>query len=122
MEKGAMTYFSKVLKERLRELLSDNGNLCAKVEVERNLDGPVDDVEFAVARKQDEFRLHMWQRNRKLVIEIQDALRLIEDGEFGICLECGGKISIARLKVQPMTKVCIDCKREMEREEKRIVA
>jgi DnaK suppressor protein len=122
MDKRAMTYFSEVLKERLRELLSGSADLCTRIEVERHSEGPVDDAEFAVARSQDEFRLHMWQRNRKLIIEIQDALQLIKEGEFGICLECGGNISIARLKVQPMTKVCIDCKRELEEEEKRIVA
>jgi DnaK suppressor protein len=122
MDKGAMAYFSEVLKERLRELLSGTADLCAKIEVEGNTKGPVDDAEFAVVRSQEEFRLHMRQRNRRLIIEIQEALQLIKDGEFGICLECGGKISVARLKVQPMTKVCIDCKRELEEEEKRIVA
>jgi DnaK suppressor protein len=122
MDNGAMTYFSEVLKQRLRDLLAGRGDLCAKIEVERNSEGPIDDVEFAVARGQDEFRLQMFQRNRKLIHEIQEALRLIEEGEFGICLECGGNISFARLKVQPMTKVCIDCKRQMERAEKRFVA
>ena len=122
MDTGAMTYFSEVLQERLRELLAGSGDLCAKIEVERNLDGPVDEVESAVARSQEEFRLHMRQRNRTLLLEIQEALRLIEDGEFGTCLECGGSIGIARLKVQPMTTVCIECKKEMEKAKKRIVA
>jgi DnaK suppressor protein len=122
MDSGVMTYFNEVLQERLRELLCGSGDLCSKIEVERNMDGPVDEVESAVARSQDEFRLHMRQRNRKLLLEVQEALRLIEDGEFGICLECGGNISIARLKVQPMTTVCLECKKEMEKEKKRIVA
>ena len=122
MDKAALAYFGEVLKERLRELLSGSGDLCTKIEVERNSEGPVDDVESAVSRSQDEFRLHMWQRNRKLILEIQEALQLIKDGEFGICLECGSNISISRLKVQPMTKVCIDCKREMEEAERKSVA
>lgn len=122
MDTGAMAYFSEVLQERLRKLLAGSGDLCTKFEAERNLDGPVDEVESSVARSQDEFRLHMWQRNRKLLLEILEALRLIEDGEFGTCLECGGNIGIARLKVQPTTTVCIECKKEMEKAKKSIVA
>jgi DnaK suppressor protein len=122
MDTGVMTYFNEVLQERLRQLLSCTADLCTRIEVEKNLDGPIDEVESTVARSQEEFRLHMRQRNRALLLEIQEALRLIQDGEFGTCLECGGSIGIARLKAQPMTTVCIERKKEMEKAKKRIVA
>jgi DnaK suppressor protein len=39
-------------------------------------------------------------------------------GTFGVCESCGGPISPARLRARPVTTLCIECKREAEREER----
>jgi len=46
--------------------------------------------------------------------EIEEALKKIKDGEFGVCEQCGGRISVERLKVIPYASLCIRCKREEE--------
>ena len=48
--------------------------------------------------------------------EIDQALQRIEDNTFGVCLGCGGKIGIERLKVLPHATLCIECKEKEERE------
>lgn len=37
------------------------------------------------------------------------ALRRCDDGDFGICLECGEEIAPKRLKAVPWAKYCIVC-------------
>lgn len=37
------------------------------------------------------------------------ALRRREAGEYGVCTECGGEISVDRLLVFPETSTCVSC-------------
>ena len=46
---------------------------------------------------------------------IEKALRLAEEGTYGICEKCGKRIDPARLAALPYTALCIKCKSEMER-------
>jgi DnaK suppressor protein len=45
---------------------------------------------------------------------IEAALERIEDGIFGQCVECEGKIPKARLNVLPFTPYCVKCAGKME--------
>lgn len=48
------------------------------------------------------------------ISQIDAALERIENGEFGICEECGQSIPAERLKTLPYATTCIDCKRRQE--------
>jgi DnaK suppressor protein len=45
---------------------------------------------------------------------IDDALRAIDNGEYGICQRCQQLISIERLFAKPNAKYCVDCLRLLE--------
>lgn len=60
------------------------------------------------------FLLRIRDRERKLIQKIEEALQRIEAGKFGLCESCGGEISEERLRVRPVTTLCIDCKTEEE--------
>jgi len=47
--------------------------------------------------------------------QIEDALRGIARGSYGICVECGGAISAERLVARPQATRCITCQRKLER-------
>ena len=49
--------------------------------------------------------------------KIQEAMKRIENGTFGICDGCGGEIEEKRLIARPVTALCIDCKTVAEEEE-----
>ncbi len=40
---------------------------------------------------------------------IEEALQRIKDGTYGICAQCGKKISAQRLRAVPWAQNCIDC-------------
>ena len=50
--------------------------------------------------------------------EILDALDRIENGEYGICEECGADIGARRMDVYPTSKMCISCQEEFERSQR----
>ncbi|MFN8392680.1 MAG: TraR/DksA family transcriptional regulator [Bdellovibrionota bacterium] len=58
-------------------------------------------------------------REKKLLEKIDHALAKFEAGDFGVCERCGEDISPARLEARPVAQYCIDCKTELEQNERR---
>lgn len=46
------------------------------------------------------------------LVQIDQALARIENGSYGQCLDCGSKISSARIKALPFASYCIECAQE----------
>lgn len=49
----------------------------------------------------------------KLLREVQDALRRIEQGHYGVCLHCEEAISPKRLDAVPWARYCVRCQEEI---------
>lgn len=65
------------------------------------------------------FELRIKDRERKLIAKVEDTLRKLDDGAYGVCESCGEPIGIKRLLARPVTTFCINCKTQMESEERR---
>jgi len=52
---------------------------------------------------------------REILEQIEEALRKIEDGSYGLCNRCQQPINVERLKVIPYATLCINCKESLER-------
>jgi DnaK suppressor protein len=52
--------------------------------------------------------LQIATNERDMIREIEEALRRVDDGTYGVCLECGKPIERHRLEVQPWANLCID--------------
>ena len=59
--------------------------------------------------------LDLAQVDRNLIKEIEEALKRIDDGTFGVCLRTGKRITPERLAEVPWAKYSIEAAREMER-------
>ncbi len=62
-----------------------------------------------------EFAVRAMERGSKSLIEVTEALKRMDDGEFGICLECEEPISAKRLAAAPWAAYCLHCQEEHER-------
>ena len=49
------------------------------------------------------------RRRRQKLLQIESALRRLDEGEFGWCLDCGEEIAPARLEADPTSTLCIRC-------------
>jgi DnaK suppressor protein len=47
--------------------------------------------------------------------KLAEALERLEDGEYGICAECGENIAPARLRAMPEVTTCVRCQDRLER-------
>ncbi|MGN6198150.1 TraR/DksA family transcriptional regulator [Humibacter sp.] len=46
--------------------------------------------------------------------EIDHALAHLEAGTYGVCMNCGKPIGVARLRARPFAELCIDCAKALE--------
>lgn len=115
MEAKDIQFFRDMLNSMLEEILQKGqatiDDMTETVEVY------ADPADRATAESDRAFTLRLRDRERKLIKKIQQALTRIEEGEFGVCVDCGDDIGVARLKARPMTTLCINCKSKQEEDE-----
>ena len=115
MEAKDIQFFRDMLNSMLEDILQKGqatiDDMTETVEVY------ADPADRATAESDRAFTLRLRDRERKLIKKIQQALTRIEEGEFGLCVECGDEIGTARLKARPMTTLCINCKSKQEEDE-----
>ena len=115
MNKRELETLKKELERQLRELQSDFGK-----ELHSMGGSTLADInDQATLESERSFELRIKDRERKLIGKVQEALKKIGDGSYGVCDSCGEAISVKRLQARPVTSYCINCKSQMEAEEKR---
>ncbi|TCS67207.1 TraR/DksA family transcriptional regulator [Primorskyibacter sedentarius] len=100
------------LEDRRKALLGRMGELGIRMDaIEDALDAPHsrDWEELATEREDDEVLEGLGAAGQAEVARIRAALRRIEKGEYGICVECGEKIAEERLDLVPDTPLCRTC-------------
>ena len=63
---------------------------------------------------EQEFTLSLMQNEEETLDLIEAALERIEDGVYGSCVECDGRINKTRLNAIPFTPFCIKCASKLE--------
>lgn len=111
--KDLLTKELEEIEERNREKLSE----MERTKDEETFHG--DEADQAIFFEQRNRQLRLRDRDRKLINKIHETLKKIDNNEYGICENCGCDISFERLKLRPVTSLCIDCKREEEERERR---
>lgn len=116
MKKKDLEMFRKILTDKLEGLLNSAGDTVSGMsEHKENFPDPTDRASVETDRN---FMLRIRDRESKLIKKIKKTLDRLDNGEFGVCEECGEDISIERLKARPVTTQCIDCKTKAEAKEK----
>ena len=89
-------------------LAEENASWSAPVELDQQSVGRVSRIDAM----QMQAMSHAVQRRREARrIAIQQALKRLDEDEFGFCTECGEAIAPGRLDVDPTFAVCIRCAR-----------
>jgi DnaK suppressor protein len=116
MDKEKQERFRKRLMEDWERLIEEASLTLNGMSHEKALfPDPTDRAALEADRN---FLLRIRDRERKLILKIREALARIENKTFGVCESCGEEISESRLKARPVATLCVECKREQEREEK----
>jgi DnaK suppressor protein len=116
MNKGQLEHFRQILQSWKRDLMEEVDRTVSHMKDEAaNFPDPNDR-----ATQEEEFSLELRTRDRerKLIRKIEEALKRIEDGSYGYCLETGEEIGIKRLEARPVATLSIEAQERRERREK----
>ena len=116
MNKEQLEHFARILQSWKRDLMVEVDRTVLHMKDEAaNFPDPNDR-----ATQEEEFSLELRTRDRerKLIRKIDEALKRIEDGSYGYCLETGEEIGIKRLEARPMATLSVVAQERRERREK----
>jgi len=66
-----------------------------------------------------ELAMDLAESPQEVLYQIDEALKHIEEGTYGICQQCSKPIALSRLRAVPYTALCISCQRAKEQKTKR---
>ena len=116
MSKEQLEHFRNILNSWKRDLMVEVDRTVSHMKDEAaNFPDPNDR-----ATQEEEFSLELRTRDRerKLIRKIDEALKRIEDGSYGYCLETGEEIGIKRLEARPVATLSIEAQERRERRER----
>ena len=102
-----------------RERILANADRVLSGELDLDPDDFPDEMDAALAEASLSFTGRMRERERGLLNKIEKTLEAIERGAYGECESCGEPIEAKRLLARPVANLCIDCKDEQERLERK---
>ena len=116
MDSNQLQKFKQQLEQMKADIISDvEQTLSDMTSQNGNIPDPND---RATIESERSFELRLRSRERKLLDKIDEAITRIDNGEYGICDECGEEIRLKRLEARPVAKYCINCKIRQEQQEK----
>jgi DnaK suppressor protein len=116
MGKEQLAHFQQILASWKRDLMEEVDRTVSHMKDEAaNFPDPNDR-----ATQEEEFSLELRTRDRerKLIRKIDEALKRIEDGTYGYCLETGEEIGIKRLEARPVATLSLEAQERRERRER----
>lgn len=100
------------MKKDIREQIENARSELAKMEYE------ADELDKAAQEEDRRLQLRFLDRQTKLLPKIDEALKRIEDHEFGFCEVTGEPIGIPRLLARPTATLCAEEKIRQEQQER----
>ncbi|MBS1257009.1 MAG: General stress protein 16O [Candidatus Scalindua arabica] len=125
MKAAELALYKKTLLE-LREKLVGNVNFMedeALGKSRQDASGDLSNVPIHMAdvgtdNYDRDLTIGLIQNGEEELRSIDEALERISNKKFGLCEECGKKVSKARLTALPYVKNCIECQRQEEESDK----
>jgi RNA polymerase-binding transcription factor DksA len=120
--KEELAQFRAMLQKQL-ELVQGNLNALAGDNLKRSPLDSTGDISSHSTHMADhgtdnfdrELALSLASSRQDSIYEIEDAIRRIDEGEYGTCQSCGKPVERPRLKALPFAKKCVACQSAAER-------
>ena len=108
MESDRIAFFQERLEslsKEIREFLETSKDASGVVE----LDTSIGRLSRMDAMQDQQMALELRRRKKMQLTQVNDALKRLDDGLYGICSACGQPIAEERLDAFPDILVCVNC-------------
>jgi DnaK suppressor protein len=117
LTKKELKRFQDMLEEKRRSVL-DRARQTLSENMTLDTNDLPDEMDLASSEYIQSFEFRLRGREKSLLTKLDNALRKIEEGNFGVCEVCEEPIGKKRLEARPETTLCIRCKEDQERDER----
>jgi DnaK suppressor protein len=107
----------KLLLEKREQISKETQEEISKYikgENRQLVESALDDGDWSVIDLSEDINLRKLATHRDTLLKIDEALRKIKEGTYGICEECGEQINTDRLRILPFAVYCRDCQEARE--------
>ena len=111
------TFFKAKLMEWRKEITKSVSNVMNLNDTDDNLSSP-DILDQASSQTEKSVEMRTVNRQRKLLLKIDQALNKIKDNTYGFCEETGEPIGLKRLMARPIATLSIEAQEKREKNEK----
>ncbi len=108
----------KLLLQKRQEVLDEAKTEIGKFirgENKQEIETALDDGDWSVVDLNEDLNLKKLSTHKEMLNKIDEALRKLQEGTYGICEECGAEIPEERLKIIPFAIYCVDCMENIEK-------
>jgi len=116
MNDRQLEYFKQKLLDWKEDILKESRETVTHLQAET--ENHPDLADRASSETDRALELRTRDRQRKLISKIDEALRRIEEGNYGYCEETGEPIGIARLEARPIATLSLEAQERHERRER----
>lgn len=110
--------FRSLLLEEQGKILQKSEQMMKAGNIELDKNEMLDEVDLASITTEQNLTFKLLDRDRKLLAEINHALRKIDTGDYGFCEGTGEPIPKRRLEVRPWCRHSVKYKEQLERMKK----
>ena len=118
MNEKQQKYFRQKLLDWKTEILEGSKTTISNLQQETS--ALPDIVDRASAESDKALELRTRDRQRKLISKIDSALRRIDEGTYGYCVDTGEPISLKRLEARPTATMTLEAQERHERKERTV--
>ncbi len=116
LKKNELSEFRDRLQEKLETLVGDLRSMESQAFKAGDQDASANHMaDFGSDNYEQDFTLGLIENDETVVKQINEALVRMNQGTYGVCLECGNPIPNARLEVLPWTPCCVNCQTKLEK-------
>ena len=121
MTKKEAAKFKKLLLKKREEILAEINHIVKEsLKSQKEASGDLSGYSYHMADMASdsydrELSLNIASSEQEVLYEIDEALKRIEEGSYGVCVVCSKKIPVKRLKALPHVKHCIQCQSKEEK-------
>ena len=126
LKKTELEQYRKLLEEFRKKIVGDLKHLEKDTlnQSQRDASGDLSGYSFHIADQATdnfdrEFNLGLVSTEQQLLNQIDDAIRRVDEGAYGVCETCEKPISQKRLLAVPYARFCIKCQAEQEKKTRR---
>lgn len=109
-------FFRRKLLAWRQELIRESSETIHQMKEQVGHDSDIADRASTETDRSLELRTR--DRERKLIVKIDEALRRLDDGSYGYCEETGEPIGLNRLIARPIATLSIEAQERHERDER----